>query len=172
MKNKFVILLIVLLSFVSCNKNDSGETSGTATINNERFLSQTYYVYGFLFSRGELVATTANPSPDITIDTDGTSVFFAANNYKSSFYKAGEYSDETAAKSAFDDLKTVNVTDWEEWANPLKENQIWIYRTGTECYAKIRIVTLLKEIRNERNYTECTFEWVYQPDGTTTFPAK
>lgn len=75
MKNKFVILLIVLLSFVSCNKNDSGETSGTATINNERFISQTYYVYGFLFSRGELVATTANPSPDITIDTDGTSVF-------------------------------------------------------------------------------------------------
>ncbi len=164
--------MTVLLSFIACGKNDSEETSGTVTINNERFMSQTYYIYGFLFSTGEIVATTSTTPPDITVDTDGTTVKFEASNYKNSFYKAGEYNDAAAAKTAFDNLKTVNVTAWEEWANPLKENQIWIYRTRSECYAKIRIVSLLKEVRNERNYTECTFEWVYQPDGTTTFPAK
>ena len=27
-------------------------------------------------------------------------------------------------------------------------------------------------INNELDYGECTFEWVYQPDGSTTFPVK
>lgn len=161
---------MALLSLVSCGKDDSGETSGTVTINNERFMSQTYYVYGFLFSKGEIVATTATTPPDITVDTDGTNILFQANNYEPSFHKAGEYSDAVAAKAAFDNLKTVEVTVWEGLATPLKENQVWIYRSGSECYAKLRIVSILAEVRNERNYVECTFDWVYQPDGTTTFP--
>jgi len=165
-------MLITLSLICSCSREDSPATSGLVTIDNTTFLSQTYYVYGFLFSQAKLVTTIANTPPDITVDSDGTNLFFQTNNFKPSFYKAGEYPDETTAKAAFNNLLTADVAQWEEWANPLKVNQIWIYRSGSERYAKIRIISLVSEERSGRNYAECTFEWVYQPDGTLSFPGQ
>ena len=57
-------------------------------------------------------------------------------------------------------------------ADPVIANQVWVYRTGTETYAKIRIISTVNETRDDLPYGECTFEWVYQPDGSTTFPVK
>ena len=57
-------------------------------------------------------------------------------------------------------------------ADPINANQVWVYRTGTETYAKIRIISTVNEIRDDMPYGECTFEWVYQPDGSLTFPGK
>ncbi|NSW95281.1 MAG: hypothetical protein HPY62_11300 [Bacteroidales bacterium] len=167
-----LILLIILLLQVSCKKDDAIPTSGIATINNTTEFSTTYYVYGFLFSEAKLVSTLDKPAPDITVDSDGTNLLLQTNNFKNSFFLFGEYNSETSAKAAFDNLSSANVTQWEGLAYPLKVNQIWIYRSGTEKYAKIRIISLLAELRSGRNYAECTFEWVYQPDGSLTFPVK
>lgn len=167
-----VILLIILLMQVSCKKDDAIPTSGIATINNTTEFSTTYYVYGFLFSEAKLVSTLDKPAPDITVDSDGTNLLLQTNNFKNSFFLFGEYNSEASAKSAFANLSSANVTQWEGLAYPLKVNQIWIYRSGTEKYAKIRIISLLAELRSGRNYAECTFEWVYQPDGSLTFPVK
>jgi len=173
--NLFSILILILLFLpVSCKKNETPETSGIATIDNTTTLGQTYYVYGFLFSEAKKVSTLDKPPPDITINSDGINVMFEANNLKNSFFKWGEYNDESAASIAFDNLKsaTIQPADWEGLAIPLNENQIWIYRSGTDNYAKIRLISLIAEIRNERDYAECTFEWEYQPDGSLTFPGK
>ncbi len=172
MKKAALILLPVLLFMHSCKKDNVIPTSGTATINNTVGFSQTYYVYGFLFSKAELVSTLDNHPPDITVDSDGTNLFFQTNNFKNSFYRAGEYADAASAKEAFDNLKTVNVAQWIGLASPLKPNQVWLYRSGTEHYAKIRIISTISEIRDNRDFAECTFEWVYQPDGSSTFPGK
>ncbi len=104
----------------------------------------------------------------------GTNLLFMTDNLKDSFYNAGEYPDAVSAKTAFDNLKsaTVPAASWEGLASPLKVNQIWIYRTGQDTYAKIRIISLIGEIRNGIDYAKCTFEWEYQPDGTLTFPGK
>ncbi len=157
---------------VSCKKDKNPPTSGIATINNTREFSTTYYVYGFLFREAKLVSTLEKPPPDITVDTDGTDLLFQANNLKDSFYKFGEYNDGTSAKTAFDNLTTANVTQWDGLAYPIRPHQVWIYRSGTEHYAKIRIISIIAEVRSGNNYAECTFEWVYQPDGTPTFPGK
>lgn len=168
------IMLLSLFLQVSCRKDDTPDTSGIATIDNTRTLGQTYYVYGFLFSKGIKVSTLDSPPPDITVDSDGTNVLFMADNYKDSFYKAGEYNDASSAENAFNNLKstTVSETDWAGMASPVKVNQIWIYRSGTEHYVKIRIITVIAEIRAGNPYAECKFQWVYQPDGTLTFPGK
>ena len=172
MRNNALILLVALFSLISCGKDDNPPTSGTITIDNTTFLSQTYFVYGFLFSEAKLVSTLGKPAPDITIDSDGANLFFQANNLKDSFYKAGEYNDALSAETAFDNLTSLNVTLWAGLATPVIANQIWIYRSGTEHYAKIRIISTVSEIRSDRPYAECTFQWVYQPDGTLTFPEK
>lgn len=174
MKNSLVILILLLLFQNSCKKDDTPDTSGTVTIDNTRTFGQTYYVYGFLFSEAKKVSTRDNPPPDITIDSDGTNLIFQADNLKDSFYKYEEFANATDAKSAFDNLKSANIpeTDWEGLGSPVVPDQIWIYRSGSEHYAKLRIISTISEVRAEVNYAECTFEWVYQPDGSLTFPGK
>lgn len=169
------ILFLLFLSISSCDKNNDPDVSGTATINNELTLDQqlqTYINYGFLFSQAKQVSIVDTPPPDIIAYRDGTTLSFEANNLKSSFFKYGEYADQSSAKNAFDNLTSANITQWIDSATPLKPNQVWIYRSGTERYAKIRIISTLFETRGTFEYAECTFEWVYQPDGSLTFPGK
>jgi len=175
MGKKIIILPLLAIFFAgSCKKDDIPPTTGVVTIDNTRTLGQTYYVYGFLFSSAKKVSTLDTPKPDITIDSDGTNLLFMSDNLNNSFYNAGEYPDALSAETAFDNLKsaTVPAASWEGLASPLKVNQIWIYRSGQDTYAKIRIISLIGELRNGVNYAECTFEWEYQPDGTLTFPGK
>ncbi len=171
------LLFILLLSFffqISCKKDEIPDRSGIATIDNTRTLSQTYYVYGFLFSEAKKVSTLDSPPPDITVDNDGTNILLMADNLKDSFYKTGEYNDAASAENAFDNLisATVPESEWIGMASPIKVNQIWIYRSGTDHYAKIRIISLIAEIRSGHPYAECKFEWAYQSDGSLTFPGK
>ncbi len=160
---------------ISCNRNDDPDTSGTATINNELVFdqqSQAYLNYGFLFSEGKLVSNIETPPPDIIIFRDGSTISLEANNLKNSFSIYGEYTDQTAARDAFNKLTSASVSQWLASAVPLKVNQVWLYRTGTDKYAKMRIISIETGVRGTFEYVECQFEWVYQPDGTLTFPGK
>jgi hypothetical protein len=88
------------------------------------------------------------------------------------FFLEGEYNDAASAELAFDNLTEPLVNDWAEWANPVKTNQVWVYRSADEHYAKLRIIATFSEARDPRDFASCTFEWVYQPDGSLTFPGK
>jgi len=176
MKSSLFLFLVAALILPGCTKVEKTRTSGIDTIDNIVYQATTYYVYGFSFSRAKLVSTYPEPGPDITIyvniDNVPLRLTLQANNLKPSFYKAGDFEDEAVAKAAFDDLKTVSVAQWEDMADPVKDNQVWIYRSGAESYAKIRIISTVNETRESIPYGECTFQWVYQPDGTSTFPGK
>lgn len=175
---KRILFIIFLTAFVlsGCKKDTSTSVSGTVTINNKTYQSTTYYVYGFSFSKGKKVSTLENPGPDILIyvnaDTPPNRLTLQANNLNPSFYKIGDYPDAQSASTAFDDLKTVGNYEWTEMADPIIANQVWVYRTGDETYAKFRIISTVNETRNDLPYGECSLEWVYQPDGSTTFPGK
>jgi hypothetical protein len=171
MKNNISILLLILVIITSCKK-DEIPTSGIVKINNKTEQSQTYYVYGFLFSEAKLVTTLNNPDPDITVESDGTYLYFQTTSLYDSFYKVGDYNDEASANTAFDNLISFTVPQWEALAEKVAPNQIWIIRTEAECYAKIRIISTISDFREGHDYAECTFEWVYQPDGSLTFPGK
>ena len=174
MKQLSFILLSAVLFLASCEKEDKARTSGTDTIDNTTYQSTTYYVYGFSFSQGKIVSTMNNPGPDITVyvnkDNSPYRLTLQSNNLNPSFYKAGDYADEAAAKTAFDNLKTVPSVQWTDMADPIAPNQVWIYRSGDEKYTKIRIVSTVNEARQLISYGECTFQWVHQPDGSVTFP--
>ena len=177
MRNIIFIGFLIALYQLSCNKNSGPDISGIITINNDLTFSQqlqTYINYGFLFSQAKLVPNEgAATKPDITIDNDGTlDNLILQAKINSRFYKAGEYADANLAKQAFDNLTSISITQWEDWAFSIKPNQIWIFATADEHYAKIRIISTISETRGTRNYAECTFEWVYQPDGSLTFPGK
>ena len=169
-----IILSVFLLTLAACTKVEPVRTTGTDTIDNTTYTGTTYFVYGFLFSTGKLVSTENETGPDIIIyvnkDNTPYRLTLQADNFKPSFFKVGAYADESSAKAAFDGLKTVSVSQWEEMADPIAANQVWIYRSGDEKYTKIRIVSTVNEIRQTIAYGECTFQWAHQPDGSLTFP--
>ena len=176
MRKHIYILLIVLSILAGCTKVEKTRTSGTDTIDNITYQSTTYYVYGFSFSEAKLIKTYPDPKPDIIIyvnvDTQNPRLTLQAYNLKPSFYKVGDFGNADAAMSAFNNLKTVSVTQWQEMADPINDNQVWLYRTGAEKYAKIRIISTVNENRQGIDYGECTFQWVFQADGSLTFPDK
>jgi hypothetical protein len=162
--------------YTSCKKDDAARTTGTDTIDNtlSGTASSGYYAYGFSFSQAKRVSTLDNSKYDITIDNDGTllNLILQTNNFKDSFYKVGDYANATLAEQAFIGLTSYTVPLWAAWGYQIKPNQVWLFRTANEQYVKIRIISTISEIRSNRNYAECTFQWVYQPDGSLTFPGK
>ena len=176
MKHPLLIIFIILAVLSGCRKDSTTGTAGTDTIDNT--LNGTdvtgYYSFGFLFDQAKKVSTTNNPKPDITIDNDGTLLILIlqTDNFKDSFYKVGDFANATLAEQAFAGLTSYTVPQWAAWGYQIKPNQVWLFKTGSEHYVKIRIISTISEIRNSRNYAECTFQWVYQPDGSLTFPGK
>lgn len=174
MKSTLYIILAMLI-VVSCKKNDvKTPTSGTVTIDNTTYTGTTYYYYGFSFDQGKKITTMVTPWPDIVLyvnnDNTPARLTFQTRNNKPSFFKLGDFADEASAKTAFDNLKTVGDYQWTAMADPVKPNQVWVYRSETENYAKIRIISTVNEPRNNVDFGECTFQWVYQPDGSLNFP--
>ena len=153
--------------------------SGTITINNEA-ADENYNVYGFYVPTGEKLKNLSTKEnlitiqPDFAVDYTVRKLFFSDNNLNNSFSRFGQYSDASVATNAFNNLTSFSVSQWLELGDSIKANQIWLYKTGEEKYAKIRIIGTFTEKRSGMPfpYAECTFEWVYQPDGTQTFPGK
>jgi hypothetical protein len=176
MKKQLYILLILVSALAGCKKSDGTHTSGTATISNLRYSEHsTYALHGFTFSKGTYVSTESVPGPDMVIDTlNGTTLILQANNLLPSFAKVGDYPSEDAAKQAFNELKSFANPQWVDFTGPILPNQVWVYRSGADTYSKFRIISTILEKRQnlgqQINYGECTFEWVYQPNGSLTFP--
>jgi hypothetical protein len=176
MKRFVFIFLSFTVILAGCTKKEATRTSGIETIDNITYFGTTYYNYGFSFSGAKLVSTNLNPGPDITIfvnPVNGTpDLTLQTNNLKPSFYKVSDFPDETTAKTAFDNLKTVSVSQWLDMADPIAANQVWLYRSGAGIYTKFRIISTVNETRQLIAYGECTFQWLIQPDGSSTFPGK
>lgn len=168
---------MLLVIMPGCTK-DQPKVSGTETIITTLYGSGPYYAYGFSFSEGKQLSTDGTPLPDITLlvdlGIDGTArhLMLQTENYQNSFFKFGEYSSAAQAQEAFTGLTSANVTQWAGLADTVRANQVWIFRTATEHYAKFRVISTVAEMRNDVAYGECTFDWAYQPDGTLTFPGK
>lgn len=179
MRTWFIIIIIIFfVTLAACKKTDSPVTSGTVTLESTLYGTGPYYANGFSFSTAKEVSTISNPKPDITVNIsknlDGTikEVSFETSNYENSFSLFGVFESEAAAIQAFVGLLTINDVQWNARAIPLKNNQIWLYRSSTGKYVKLRVITLDEKMIQGQLSAEITFEWVYQPDGTATFPAR
>ncbi len=170
------IILILLLLLPGCGEKDPS-FSGTVTINNELSESIPYYSLGFSFSKGTKVSTIDTPEPDVTVEAGvlegGVAVeaFLSANTLDPSFALYGTYGSVNEAKNAFNGLASFGILTYQYFGSPLAVNQIWVVRTRDGNYAKIRIIETELDTDQDPDFASCTFEWVYQPEGTKTFPA-
>ena len=178
MRIQLILAALFFVAISGCKKESSRLTSGTATIESTLHGAGPYFAYGFSFSQPGLVKTTDSPGPDITLLTsknlDGSikEISLETDNYNSSFSLKGEYSSEATAITAFKELLEVGNPQWTASAIPLRKNQVWLFRTAEGKYVKIRVISTVEEMIQIVPYGSCTFEWVYQPDGSATFSSK
>ena len=172
---RILIIPILIIFLTGCQKDESPPLSGNVTLDNTLYGNGPYYELGYSFVLAEKLSTLEFPAPDITIDNDDVpgNLMFEANNRSNSFFLVGEYLPAEALQT-FNGLTTIAIQEqqWQGIGHAVRPNQVWIYRSGTEHYAKIRIISTKSESQSPRDYAECTFDWMYQSDGSLTFPGK
>lgn len=178
MKRWIMQVVALMMMFTGCGGNDH-ETSGTITLSSELYDGGSYYyAMGLSFDEaGEVPTLPDQYRADIIlgagqIDSGPVVAYLTANTYKPPFALAGIYESESLAKSAFSELKSVGSYSWVEFAAPLAANQIWVVKRRDSKYAKLRIISVTLDTSVTPAAATCSLEWVWQPDGSSTFPAK
>jgi hypothetical protein len=181
MKRIYVIAIASVLLFqYACKKNDKNPTSGEATINSERVLEgSAYTIQGFQFNTGSVVMynpQTSTNTPDLfvlpIVDPQGnvTGAYLDSPNILESFALVGTYGSAAEAREAFNNYTTVNVPGYTALANPIGEHQVWVFKTRDDHFAKILVLEIQTYKVGIEPNAEVRFRWVYQPDGSSTFP--
>ncbi len=178
MNRWFIPALALMLMFAGCGGDDQ-KTSGTIILSSELLDSGSYYyAMGLSFDEaGEVPTQPDQYRADIILGAGpvggGPSVaYLTANTFTPPFALAGEYGSESLAKNAFSELKSVGSYTWVEFAAPLAADQVWVVKTRDAKYAKLRIISVMLNTSVTPAVATCSLEWVWQPDGSSTFPAK
>jgi hypothetical protein len=173
-----VFLLLPLLLISGCSKEDTPGNAGEITLTSELYGTGPYYALGYNFALGKMVKTSTSPGPDITVlpqsSPDNTvveSAYLSSNNLKESFSFNASFDNLSEAETFFNNyLEVDDAGGYSGIASDIKPYQIWTYRTSDTKYVKMLILKVKKEIRSDTPYAETTLRFVYQPDGSRTFP--
>ena len=177
MRRWFIPALAVIILLAGCGRDDQ-KTSGTITLTSELYdAGSYYYALGLSFDEAEAVPTLPDQyRADITVQagpvtTGGPVVaYLSVNTLNPPFALIGTYGSASEAKTAFDGLKNLGTLTYVDLAAPLANNQVWVVKTRDFKYAKIRIIELVLNSAASPYFASCKLEWVWQPDGTATFP--
>lgn len=177
MKFSLIPVLAAILIFAGCGGDDQ-VTSGTITLTNELYDGGSYYyALGLSFDEAKEVPTLPDANrADITlmagaVTTGGPVLpFLSANTLNPPFALTGTYASGSAAKSAFTALTSVGSQTWTDLAAPLEANQVWVMKTRDATYVKLRIISVTLNSAVNPPTASCSLEWVWQPDGSATFP--
>jgi len=177
MNFRIILVLVILLFLTGCG-GDKQKTSGTITLSSELFDGGSYYyAMGLSFDEAREVPTQPDQyRADIVlgagpVTTGGPVVaYLSANTLNPPFALAGTYGTPAEASDAFKALRTLGSYTWVDLAAPLAANQVWVIKTRDANYAKLRIISVTLDITGNDPVATCTLEWVWQPDGSATFP--
>lgn len=177
MRSILTILFLIVL-FSGCKEDKSTEpvvnavTSGSVAIDTRRLPT------GFSFSRGDTISTpnATNILPDFEFyvktanDPRPLGVHFvgARPYFKPTFNFKRFFSTLDSANAYFEAIREVTDTAFAvEIFFESTPYQIYTVKTFDEKFAKILIT---KNGPNaDTSYATCSFEWMYQPNGTRSF---
>ncbi|MCA1757187.1 MAG: HmuY family protein [Bacteroidales bacterium] len=171
-----VLIALFLVLLTRCSKEEEDRFSGIDTIESTLYGDAAgYYALGFSFDLGKKIPTNGQPRPDISVhpitdaEEDITGISLETPILVAPFGFAGEFDSGTEASAFYNNLTVATSSSWMLSASPLKENQVWIFRTTEGNYAKFRVIELKSENRSTGAWASVKFEWMVQPDGTENF---
>jgi hypothetical protein len=176
MKAAVILTITVMIMLTACDGKET-PVSGTITLTNELYdAGDHYYALGLSLDDAKAVPYFQGEDKADTwlnagsIEGGPVVAYLDANTLDPPFALIGSYSTAGEASDAFDGLKSVGSVSYVDLAAPLEANQVWVFKTRDYKYAKFRIITVDLDTSGGAPYASCKLEWVYQPDGTATFP--
>ena len=191
------VILTVLVSFflvVSCTSNEctspevQAPTSGRAVLDGvvRRDRDGRFYTSGFSFEQGEVLQVTDpnEPVADIhllfTYSAEGefTGLAFSGGGMVPEFSHIARVEDAGEARAAFDSTRCIpDDAYFSSFVMPLRVYDIWAVKTVDGRFGKVLLTKTFwckqewdsAGVRVSRAYGEITFDWVFQPDGSTCF---
>ncbi len=169
----------MLLLPAGCSDDTSSPGhAGTITLTSQLYGSGPYYAMGYNFSLGKMVRTLDQPGPDLTVLARSTpdnsrveSAYLNTDNLHDSFVLNGAFPDRSTAEAFFDSyLEVDDSPGYRGIADSLAPWQVWTFRTSGNKFVKLLVLSVKTEIRDNFPYAETTLRFVYQPDGSRTFP--
>lgn len=175
MNRRFLLSVLMAVTLLSgCEKKEKEpENSGTVTLSSRKYLSDTYYVYGFSFSDAETYQYPGQNAVDLVAvelqNPDGSiaGVYFESPGNDDAFLLNGRFDTESEARDFYDNYLVAGEGNYQELTSPLEEHQVWTYKSNNDRYAKFRIIKLeTLQAMGGAPYIEITLEYFYQRDGT------
>jgi hypothetical protein len=176
------LLVAALYLFLSCAKpveiiipdDPVYPTAGTATVDNKDVANHTGS--GFYFATAQVInhPNSNLVYPDVSVRTPSSISYlpqYWSIDGNSAFKLLNSSLDSASAYAFFDSLAA--IPDTSGFVSPI--SNLAVYQTiavrAHQCkYAKMLITKIAVDSIN--SIVETTFNWVYQPSGSLTFPAK
>lgn len=174
--------LLVPVLFSACSGPGGADLKGEMNLSSQLFGTENYYLFGFSYEEADLFKYPfgGETVPDIINEgflvIDGSDLRalpgFATPEGINGFALAGSFESQEDARAFFnsydqveDGLQFVQISD------TVRENQVWVQQSSLGNYAKLLIRKVSSfEVETGRPYSEVILDYVYQPDGSTTFP--
>lgn len=173
------MVFLLLLSLICCKKEEKAKLTGEAVISTRLYGTGPYYTNGFSFSTGKNHPYPGTSGVRIDLvaqavtDLQGnlTGVMLGSPDNDKAFFTNNTFSSLAEAESFFSGYTEVGPVAFSALSDTIQPFQVITFRSVVPTYAKM-LITSLKFFRGDQTgqYAEVSFRWVYQPDGSTTFP--
>lgn len=182
MRNRFVLLLVLVLTSSGCKMLFGPDKKGDFRLSSEKTLADTYYLYGYSYEDSEFYRFPFEKDPTPDIINEGTRVIqgdqivelvsFKTPGESNGFALVGEFTNKDDAEDFYKDYKRVeDGLQFSVETGIVEAHQVWVQQTSAGNYVKL----LVKEVNSlegeqENKYSEALLAYTYQPNGSRDFP--
>ena len=176
-----IIAATCLLLIVGCKKESGPDLSGTITLSSQLNGTESYYLYGFSFEKGEMYRYPHQDDPLPDIINEGYLVIegneqislpgFNTPGQVNGFALVGEFATWDEAYEFYKNYDKVEDGLLYETASDFVElYQVWVQQTAAGNYVRMVVKDIqLSESETGDPYNEVILQYTYAPDGSTEF---
>lgn len=182
MRNRFVLLLALVLISAGCKMLFGPDKKGEIRLSSEKFLADSYYLFGYSYEDSEFYRFPYEKDPTPDIINEGTRVLqgeetielssFNTPGQSNGFALLGEFLNLDDAKDFYKDYKQVEEgLQFAVGSTIVEAYQVWIQQTAAGNYVKLLVKEVSSLEGDEGNkYSEALMDYTYQPNGSRDFP--
>ena len=141
MKDRYILLMALVLIITGCDSWFGPDTKGEITLSSEKLGSEVYYVKGYSYEKNEFYRFPHEKDPIPDIINEGTRVLqgettvelpsFTTPDYTNGFALVGEFNNVEDARDFYRDYKKVEENlQYAVETGIVEAYQVWIQKTS------------------------------------------
>jgi len=180
-KWKWMAVLVAGMILNGCEGLSGPDTSGEITLSSQLHGTESYYLFGYSYDKGEMYKFPSPDEPIPDIINEGFLVIegseqlslpgFNTPGQKNGFVLVGEFNTLNEASEFFNGYSRVeDGLQFETLSDTVELHQVWVQQTSAGHYVKM-VIEDIHHVENEsgKPYNEVSLKYKYAPDGSMQF---